>query len=501
MMCWHTRIVFGAMVSLLAALPVLAQDPAPLTDREKELLTLIEKLENRVSALEAQLAEMKQASPSPEAASAPAAQVSAEDTATGKTDSKSLEERVAVLEKEREGSLKTFWKEGLRLESPDGQFKLKLGGRLYMDFVWFDQDASLKRAFGDEQDGGQIRMGRIDLQGTLYENVLYRLEYELAGNNGPNGFTDTYLGYTGIPGISSILVGHFKEPFSLEEITSDLYTSFMERAMPVSIAPSRNLGIMASGAWLGEPKQERLFAQVGTFKETDNWPSANDLDEARGWSLTARVAGLPWYADKGRQLLHLGASYSRRDIDGATVNPYRFQPRPETALALYRYVDSEGFKGFRLQDTRPEDADLYGLEAALVLGPVSAQAEYLLADVNTTFAGDLRFAGWYAFLSWFLTGENRVYNHKDGTFGRLIPRHNFAWGKGWGAWELLARYSTLDLNADITRGGNQDNITLGLNWYWNPNTRLMLDYTYADVDHDLYSGNMNIVQTRFQVDF
>lgn len=500
----HRRIGICTVILVILlglATPGWTQDTAPLTDREKELLSLVEKLEGRVSALEAQLAELQQAIPA--AARTAELEPTPAESAAGQNqpEPKTLENRVAALEKDREDSLKTYWKEGLRLESPDGQFKLKLGGRLLLDFVWFDQDAELKQAIGDEQDGGQIRMGRINFQGTLYQTVLYRLEYELAGNNGPSGFTDTYLGYTGVPGLNSILIGHFKEPFSLEEITSDLFTSFMERALPVSIAPARNLGIMASGAWLGEPKHERLFAQAGIFRETDNWPSANDLDETRGWSFTARVAGLPWYADNGRQLLHLGAAYSRRDIDGATVNPYRFQPRPETALALFRYVDSEGFRGFRLQDTRPEDADLYDLEAALVLGPVSAQAEYLLADVNSTFAGDQRFEGWYAFVSWLLTGENRVYDHKNGTFYRLIPHHNFVWGKDWGAWELLARYSTLDLNSGIVRGGSQDNITLGLNWYWNSNTRLQLNYTLADVDHDLYSGRMQIVQTRLAVDF
>ncbi|HPU96908.1 MAG TPA: porin [Candidatus Hydrogenedentes bacterium] len=500
-MKWCKWAGIGLAIWAAGILPIVAQDSAPLTEREKELLSLIETLESRVSALEAQITELKKNAEQPASSGTADTAATPPEDSSGEAKQPSLEDRVAALEKDKEGALRPFWKDGLRLESPDGQFKLKLGGRLFMDFVWFDQDETLKQALGDEQDGGQIRMGRIDLSGTMYEDVYYRLEYELAGNNGPNGFTDTYIGYTGIPGISSVQVGHFKEPFSLEEITSDLYTSFMERALPVSIAPARNLGIMASGAWLREPKHERLFAQAGLFRETDNWPSANDLDETRGWSFTARAAGLPWYADKGRYLLHLGASYSRRDIDSATVNPYRFQPRPETALSLFRYLNSEGFAGFRLQDARAEDADQYGLEAAVVLGPVSAQAEYLLADVNSTFAGDLRFDGWYAFLSWFLTGENRSYSHKDGTFGRLIPRQNFAWGKGWGAWEVLARYSTLDLDAGIVRGGSQDNLTLGLNWYWNPSTRLMLNYTYADVRHDLYEGNMGIVQTRLQVDF
>ena len=65
---------------------------------------------------------------------------------------------------------------------------------------------------------------------------------------------------------------------------------------------------------------------------------------------------------------------------------------------------------------------------------------------------------------------------------------------GWGAWELAARYSYVDLNdrfqsgealsADpaAVDGGRQRAYSFGLNWYPNDLMRLMLDYDHVDYD-------------------
>jgi phosphate-selective porin OprO/OprP len=64
---------------------------------------------------------------------------------------------------------------------------------------------------------------------------------------------------------------------------------------------------------------------------------------------------------------------------------------------------------------------------------------------------------------------------------------------GWGAFELAARYSIVDLNDQVTNGmsqtttggvfgGKQQTYAVGLNWYPNTNIRFMLDYIHADVD-------------------
>jgi phosphate-selective porin OprO/OprP len=68
---------------------------------------------------------------------------------------------------------------------------------------------------------------------------------------------------------------------------------------------------------------------------------------------------------------------------------------------------------------------------------------------------------------------------------------------------LAARYSTVDLNDADVEGGEQYDITGGLNWYLNPNTRIMLNYVYADLEGraNVKDDDINVFQARFQVDF
>ena len=73
------------------------------------------------------------------------------------------------------------------------------------------------------------------------------------------------------------------------------------------------------------------------------------------------------------------------------------------------------------------------------------------------------------------------------------PAQNFTLDKGgWGAWELAARYSDLDLNYNAgtaglatptggIRGGDQRIWSAGINWYPNQVLRFMLDYQHVDV--------------------
>jgi phosphate-selective porin OprO/OprP len=181
----------------------------------------------------------------------------------------------------------------------------------------------------------------------------------------------------------------------------------------------------------------------------------------------------------------------------------RYRQRPEAHLAD-RFVDSLNIDA--------GDTDLFLGDVAWIHGPWTFVAEYDNALVSGD-AGqpDVDFWGAYAQVSYFLTGEHQVYELAEGKFGRVKPKANFNPAKGgWGAWEIAARYSYLDLDDRDIDGGKIWDVTAGLNWYLFPNARIMLNYIHSDVSQreatiagvpTHIDGNADIVQTRFQVDF
>ena len=146
-------------------------------------------------------------------------------------------------------------------------------------------------------------------------------------------------------------------------------------------------------------------------------------------------------------------------------------------------------------------------EFALVHGPLSVQGELFRVWVDAADVDDPKFWGCYLYVSYFLTGEHRPYNLISGTFTRVRPQANFNLRQGaWGAWELGLRYSYIDLNDGMIRGGKEHNVTVGLNWYLHPKIRVMVNYVRAEVDYREVSpavddGSANIYQMRFQITF
>lgn len=370
------------------------------------------------------------------------------------------------------------WKDGLRLETRDKRVRLRFGGRIHYDWATLSQDSGIRESLGSLQDGTEPRRARIYFSGELHEQVEFKVQYDFAG--GAARFKDVYLGLKGIPTLGKIRIGHVKEPFSLEEATSSNNVTFLERALPNVFAPSRNAGVLISNH-----VKERVSWGMGVFLDS------NDLGVDQGdgeFNFTGRLTGTPWHAEKGKKVVHLGLGYSHRS---PSKPAFRFRQRPEAHLAP-RFVDTGTL--------RMQSANLVGPEFAWVHGPASVQAEYVRVGLNpVTGKTGSSFHGYYLLGSCFLTGEQRNYRASAGQFRGIKPNRNFNLGeKGTGAWEVAVRYSSLDLNHGAVSGGKLEDFTAGLNWYLNPNARVMWNYIRANRET---LGKADVFQMRFQVNF
>ncbi len=367
--------------------------------------------------------------------------------------------------------LKIETKGGLYVESADGNFAFGLRGNIWLDAAVYNEDQS---AFGN---GSELRRARAALEGRLFRDWGYAAEYEFSDNKAE--VKDAYIEYNGLKSVK-IKLGQFKEPFSLEEQTSGKNITFMERALPVeAFSPGRNLGLGIMGGG------KRWSASAGLFGEGvgDKTPDNGDS----GWGIAARTT----YAlvDRKKQLVHLGGSVEyRRPND---ENEVRYRTRPESHVADRRLVDTR---------TIDEVADTYtfGLESAVIFGSLLLQGEYLEAHVNRdTNLPNLQFDGWYLNSSWLLTGESRRYDGARGRFKHVKSKNPY------GAWELALRYSDIDLSDKDILGGKEQDVTLGLNWYVNPNVRFMVNYIWVNADPDKNGENdePGVFQIRTQLDF
>ena len=385
--------------------------------------------------------------------------------------------------------IRASWKDGLYFETADKKtFKGRLTGRLDIDVAGFDESDEVEAVTGPNEAGVEFRRARLAVEGEigLALPTTYKVEFDFAHSD--TAFKDVYVGLSEIPILGNFQVGHFKEPISLDILTSSRFVPFMERAAPVeAFAPERNTGFMFQNTEL----DQRMTWATGLF--TDVGDSADNFRLNGNWRADARVTGLLWYDEDGKHLLHLGLSGSRIENADGTA---RFRTRPEAHLAP-RYVDTGNFSA--------SYSYLGAAEAALVFGPLSVQGEYFHEWVNRTGGfSDPQFDGFYAFVSYFLTGEHRPYKKTTGAFDRVKPIHNFGLGEhaGLGAWEVLLRYSYVDLNDAGITGGRLNDITAGVTWYLNPNWKIMFNYVFAQLDRGVADGDTsNIFETRFHVDF
>jgi phosphate-selective porin OprO/OprP len=466
-------------VAFCPGVSAVAQQPSA---RERELEELIRRLADKVERLESRLSQIEETKADRDtAARVEQLEQIVQQIKEDRPPAADSEEWTKMKKWANDSStLRPYWKDGLRFDSNDGSVKLQIGGRIQHDFGYFAEDGDIERRLGEDfDDGTEFRRARLYFSGMIYDNIDFKVQYDFAG--GDTDFKDVYLGLRDVPYVGNVRVGQFKEPFSLEELTSSNYITFLERSLVNTFAPSRNTGVMFYDTLL----DKRMTWAAGVFRRTDSF---GDGTGGRDYNATARLTGLPWYEDEGKKLLHLGAAYTHQNYENDTI---RFRARPEAHLSP-RIVDTGSFSA--------EYGDFIGAEAAWVDGPFSLQGEYVHAFIEgrSRVVGDPNF--WAASIqaSYFLTGEHRPYRTSTGTFDRVRPLRNFGRDGGPGAWELAARFSYLNLNDGFVKGGQLRNLTLGLNWYLNPSVRTMWNYVLADPSD---GGDVSAFMWRFQVAF
>lgn len=350
----------------------------------------------------------------------------------------------------------------LEITSQDVEFSWRIGGRLQHDATWWNADGLTDASY---KSGNEFRRARLYASGTVWQVWDFKFEYDFTDTDASMAaIEDAYVRYTGWQPFT-VTVGQQKAPFSLNEMTSSKYITFIERSLVVD-ATSAIVGNRRPGIHLHHYFHDQFtLAGSVSLNRPDNDGAPETLEGE--YAITGRATWSPVHND--HTAVHLGAAGGYRNLDGRA---FRVRTRPEVHIAD-RPVDQDGVPA--------DSVTAVGLEGALVYGPFSLQGEYVSFDLDETVAGDGDGDGYYIYGSWFLTGDQRRYNWKGGNFKSVNVKRPLGKG-GFGAWEIGVRFSTLDIDDSASLGlgndggGEIDNFTGALNWYVNNNIMFRLNY-------------------------
>jgi phosphate-selective porin OprO/OprP len=327
---------------------------------------------------------------------------------------------------------------------PDLNWQLvsaRVGFELIGDWTGFRQNGGSLALHGDQANRFEVRSARVQLGGRLLSDN--RLSYRFAAQY--RGFdidpqrnwdvTDLSLSWQFNSAGSRINLGQIRETFSYETLASTAGMPQSERVIGL-FAAGRNPGISIIHVF-GEDSD--WTASLGLYRDSFGFSGA-------GAGATARLTHLLW-AKAPDRYLHLGAGLRQRPaVDGVI----RYRGRPGSNVAD-NFVDTGEFAA--------RGATHLGLEALWAEGPLAVSGEYILARVSSPDRGNPLFQGFYVVGSWVLSGEQRPYDRTSGLARRLLPTGR------WGAPELVARYSAVDLDGGDVRGGSFDRVEVGANWW------------------------------------
>lgn len=358
-----------------------------------------------------------------------------------------------------------------------GGSEVSFEGLLQADTYWYNSDvANLNAAVGDGDDDFDFRRAELIFKGKGPGQWNWVVGYDAKDKK----FLDANVQYK-FTGFTSITVGQFKQPNSLEELGSTRHNDFIAKAMNTNMqGVARRMG-------------------VGVTTGGDNWTVTGSWftremtrNRAGGDGFGARGTWAPIMDEGG--FLHLGLSYVDYEaadytqaINANRDNRARLRVRPDADITSVRLVDTGTF-------TDADRIRTWGAEAAWVHGPVKIQGEYMGTRISRTAHDNFSGNGWYVSGVWNLTGE--TWGWKNGTVSTPLPSD-----PAKGMWQLGLRYDRVDLNDGLVYGGTEHNWTVGANYYWHSNFKFALNYVKVSSERGIIQINddPSIVEFRAQI--
>jgi phosphate-selective porin OprO and OprP len=393
----------------------------------------------------------------------------------------------------------TAGKDGFSLIAADKESLLKFKFFQHTDGRYFFADGANKLP-----NTLLLRRVRPVLEGTLGKYYNFRLQPDFGA---AVSVLDAY-GEAAYWPSARLRIGKSKTPLGLERIQSSQDMNVIEFAHPTSLTPNYDLGI----SLLGDFREEAYGYNVGVFNGAVDGAN-RDVDLNDDKDLIGRVFALPFKNGAVEPLRGLGigfaASWGKRRGDSAN-----------SELPAYRTEGQQTFYTSRTVATRAPAAtynaatQVVGNSAAIssdtgtvrangdlirinpqgywYYGPFGLLGEYISSAQEVSKGGanlgkqaTLTTRAWQATASWVVTGEAT-------SFKSFKPRHpvSFADGEksGFGAWELVARYSRLDVDAaafplyanPAVAARQASTWTGSLNWHLSRYARLSADYAWTE---------------------
>lgn len=325
----------------------------------------------------------------------------------------------------------------------------------------------------------------------------------LASPRTRSGFTDVYAQYR-IHDWAWLTFGRHKMPFSLDELTSSNDILFLERnVVAQALAIGRADGVSVRGG------NNHFSYQFAVFLEDSEHLGQRNENDKNNLSTALRVAGFN-VTDAGTSF-HFGFSWAERNLSQAVATRSGTAPIPDVTAAVDAlrqtelprlYVNSEvpGATPLVIGAMAFDHVSTYGIELALAISPVFIKAEVASADYDEQqvrgTGGDID--AFSMEFGWVVTGETHPYDPVSGTFARIKPKRKWA-----GAWELVLRYSELDLDPDNAVRGLRNSrtnevlpnlasqyrsLTYGFNWHASDDLRLSLNVVDATIRYNDADG-------------